>query len=40
MLAITAVYGHLSARLPVTGYAYQWPGRIVTRAYGEPTAAG
>jgi amino acid transporter len=34
MLAITAVYGHLSARLPVTGYAYQWSSRIVNREYG------
>ncbi len=34
MLAITAVYGHLAARLPVTGYAYQWSSRIVNREYG------
>lgn len=34
MLAITAVYAHLAARLPVTGYAYQWSSRIVNRDYG------
>src|ERR1700689_3895654 len=34
MLSITAVYAHLSARLPVTGYAYQWSSRIVNRDYG------
>src|SRR5579864_7177142 len=34
MLAIVAVYGHLAARLPVTGYAYQWSSRIVNREYG------
>jgi amino acid transporter len=34
MLTITTVYGHLSARLPVTGYAYQWSSRIVNREYG------
>src|SRR5579863_10647263 len=34
ILAITAVYGHLAARLPVTGYAYQWSSRIVNPEYG------
>ncbi len=34
VLAITAVYGHLAARLPVTGYAYQWSSRIVGREFG------
>jgi len=34
ILVITAVYGHLSARLPVTGYAYQWTSRIVNKEYG------
>src|SRR5436309_6967451 len=29
VLAITLVYGHLSARLPLTGYAYQWSARLV-----------
>src|SRR5258708_14672762 len=29
VLAITMVYGHLSARLPLTGYAYQWSARLV-----------
>jgi amino acid transporter len=34
ILAITLVYCHLSARLPVTGYAYQWSGRLVNRDFG------
>lgn len=34
ILVITAVYGHLSARLPVTGYTYQWSSRIVNKEYG------
>jgi amino acid transporter len=34
ILVITLVYGHLSARLPVTGYAYQWSSRIVNVSYG------
>src|SRR5215469_1731821 len=29
VLAITMIYGHLSARLPLTGYAYQWSARLV-----------
>jgi amino acid transporter len=34
VLLITLVYGHLAARLPVTGYAYQWTSRIVSPHYG------
>jgi amino acid transporter len=34
VLAIAAVYGHLSARLPLTGYAYQWSARIVNGHWG------
>jgi amino acid transporter len=34
VLLITLVYGHLAARLPVTGYAYQWASRIVSPQYG------
>lgn len=34
ILVIAAVYGHLAARLPVTGYAYQWASRIVNAEYG------
>src|SRR3954469_4321797 len=34
VLFITLVYGHLSARLPLTGYAYQWSARIVNGHYG------
>jgi len=29
VLAITMIYAHLSARLPLTGYAYQWSARLV-----------
>jgi amino acid transporter len=34
VLAITLVYGHLSARLPLTGYAYQWSARLVNGHVG------
>ena len=34
ILVITLVYAHLSARLPVTGYAYQWSSRIINSRYG------
>jgi amino acid transporter len=34
VVLITLVYGHLAARLPVTGYAYQWASRIVSPDYG------
>lgn len=29
-LVIAAVYGHLAARVPVTGYAYQWSSRLLS----------
>lgn len=31
---IVMVYSHLSARIPVTGYAYQWSSRLVGKTYG------
>lgn len=31
---IVMVYSHLSARIPVTGYAYQWSSRMVGKTYG------
>ena len=31
---ITRVYGHVAARVPLTGYAYQWASRIVNPHYG------
>ena len=31
---IVLVYAHLSARIPVTGYAYQWSSRLVNKSYG------
>ena len=34
VVLITLVYGHLAARLPVTGYAYQWASRIISPHYG------
>jgi amino acid transporter len=34
ILVITAVYAHLSARIPLTGYAYQWSARLVNRDFG------
>jgi amino acid transporter len=34
VMAITMVYAHLSARLPLTGYAYQWSARLVNHHYG------
>jgi amino acid transporter len=34
VMAITMVYAHLSARLPLTGYAYQWSSRLVNHHYG------
>jgi amino acid transporter len=33
-LVIAAVYGHLAARLPVTGYAYQWSSRLLNTHVG------
>jgi amino acid transporter len=35
--AITLVYGHLSARMPLTGYAYQWSSRLVNPHFGWAT---
>jgi amino acid transporter len=32
--AILLVYMHLSARMPLTGYAYQWSARLVNPHYG------
>lgn len=34
VIPLTLVYAHLSARLPVTGYAYQWSSRLVNRDFG------
>src|ERR1700684_3632750 len=34
VVLLARVYGHLAARLPVTGYAYQWASRIVSPHYG------
>jgi amino acid transporter len=34
VVLLTLIYGHLAARLPVTGYAYQWASRIVSPHYG------
>jgi amino acid transporter len=34
VMAITLVYGHLSARIPLTGYAYQWSARLVNGHFG------
>ena len=31
---IVLVYSHLSSRIPVTGYAYQWSSRLVNKSYG------
>jgi amino acid transporter len=33
-LIIAAVYGHLAARVPVTGYAYQWSSRLLSPHVG------
>jgi amino acid transporter len=33
-LLIATVWGHLVARMPVTGYAYSWVSRIVNPSYG------
>ncbi len=34
VVLLSLVYGHLAARLPVTGFAYQWASRIVSPNYG------
>src|ERR1700730_5671193 len=31
---IVLVYSHLSARIPVTGYAYQWSSRLAGKSFG------
>jgi len=33
-LLLSAVYGHLAVRLPITGYAYHWASRLVNPHYG------
>lgn len=33
-LLIATIWGHLTARIPVTGYAYSWVSRIVNPQYG------
>jgi amino acid transporter len=33
-LVIAAVYGHLAARVPLTGYAYQWSSRLLSPHVG------
>jgi amino acid transporter len=34
VILIAAVYGHLSVRLPITGYAYHWASRLVNPHFG------
>jgi amino acid transporter len=34
VMMLTLVYGHLAARMPVTGYAYQWSSRLVGPHFG------
>jgi amino acid transporter len=34
VMLIVVTYAHLSARIPLTGYAYQWNSRLVGRHYG------
>jgi len=34
VLMIVLVYAHLAARIPITGYAYQWNSRLVGKHYG------
>src|SRR5580658_6750327 len=34
VMAITLIYAHLSARMPLTGYAYQWSARLVNGHLG------
>src|ERR1700729_4560884 len=31
---IVLVYGHLAARIPITGFAYQWNSRLINPHYG------
>ena len=35
-LLIASIWGHLTARIPVTGYAYSWVSRIVSIRIGRP----
>ncbi|MET7485031.1 amino acid permease [Streptomyces sp. NPDC005538] len=34
VLTLVAVYAHLSGRMPITGYAYQWSSRLVGPNFG------
>ena len=34
LMCICAVYSHVGARIPLTGYAYQWNSRLVGSSYG------
>ncbi|MCU1687853.1 MAG: Urea carboxylase-related amino acid permease [Amycolatopsis sp.] len=34
VLTLVAVYAHLSGRMPITGYAYQWSSRLVGPHFG------
>ena len=34
VLMIVLVYAHLAARIPITGYAYQWNSRLIGPHYG------
>lgn len=34
VMPMVLVYAHLSARVPVTGYAYQWASRLVNKDFG------
>lgn len=34
LMCICAVYAHVGARIPLTGYAYQWNSRLVGATYG------
>ena len=34
LMCICAVYAHVGARIPLTGYAYQWNSRLVGPSYG------
>ncbi|MEV0739193.1 APC family permease [Streptomyces sp. NPDC050549] len=37
VLTLVAVYAHLSGRMPITGYAYQWSSRLVGPHFGSFT---
>jgi len=34
LMCICGVYAHIGARIPLTGYAYQWNSRLMNRHYG------